>query len=37
MSSATGSKATTKGKQKQKEAVMDLGADEIGMDLDEGS
>ena len=37
MSSATGSKATTKGKQKQKEAVIDLGEDENGMDTDEGS
>ena len=32
-----GSKATTKWKQKQKEAVMDLGADGSGMDTDEGS
>jgi len=37
MSSAMGSEATTKWKQKQKEAVMDLDADESGMDTDEGS
>jgi len=37
MSSARGSKAMTKGKQKQKEAVTDLGADESCMDTDKGS
>jgi len=37
MSSAMVSKATTKWKQKKKEAVIDLGADESGMDTDEGS